>query len=160
MDAPKIKRIFDSGTRKTISQSVKANTTPEELIEHTVKNNIFLPNGVHLSDIDGALIEYVSNEVNFAVKQAKVPVYDFSRQRFVEKFQTWLNEDSNNTLTLPFIAISRNSMPLVGTNLNNTFNIPAEELWSITRVKKIDQAGNEYYENYKITLTHGQLNHK
>lgn len=150
MDAPKIKRIFDSGTRKTISQSVKANTTPEKLIEHTVKNNVFLPNGVHLSDIDGALIEYVSSEVNFAVKQAKVPVYDFSRQRFVEKFQTWLNEDSNDTLTLPFIAISRNSMPLVGTNLNNTFNIPAEELWSITRVKKIDRAGNEYYENYKI----------
>lgn len=153
MDAPKIKRVFDTGTRKTITPNIKEPTAQEsqaELIERTVKNNIYLPNGVHLNDIDGALIEYISKEVNFAIKQTKVPVYDFSRQKFVEKFQTWLNEDDNNTLTLPFIAISRNSMPIVGTNLNNTFNIPAEELWTVTRVKRVDAANNEYYENYKI----------
>lgn len=152
MDAPKIKRIFDTGTRKLIASNdgIAQDYNQEELIARTVENNVFLPNGVHLSDIDSALIDYVSKEINLVIKQTKVPVYDFSRQRFVEKFQTWLNEDDNNTLTLPFIAISRNSMPVVGTNLNNTFNIPAEELWTITRVKKTDNAGREYYENYKI----------
>jgi hypothetical protein len=150
MDAPKIKRVFDSGTRKTISPVIEPPASQEELIGRTVENNTYLPNGVHLSDIDTALIGYVSEEINMTVKQAKVPVYDFSRQRFAEKFQTWLHEDDNNTLSLPFIAISRNSMPIVGTNLNNAFNIPSEELWAITRVKKIDSANNEYYENYKI----------
>jgi hypothetical protein len=148
--APKIKKTVSVNTQKNI------NTKPEiegddrrlEFYKEPLKNSTYLPNGVTVNDIDVAFIEYIKSDVRIVLNSDVVPVHDFSRQRLSETLVAWMDRDDDQTFTLPFITITKDSLTSKGTNFK-TYNVPKEIFWGVHKVEKVEN-GVKKYDYYSI----------
>jgi len=150
MEAPKIKRVFDSKTRESIADPKEPYTTPVELISEALVNDVYYPQGVYIEDIDISVIELFKKYFDFNIGGNKIPLFDFSNQRFGEKYVASEMLTNNDTLNPPFLILTKSTMPEVGTNLDKRYNLANNELHTVKNVQRIDSNGKVYYESYKV----------
>lgn len=147
---PRIKRIINEKTEKSIQT---ANDIPLErqgtaLYKESLKNNVYAVQGIDFDDIDVAVINKIKEM--FLEYNGSVPVYDFSKDRFVEQMQSWQERTDDDSFKLPFINVSRQSAPKMGTNDGKiVYNIPGNSGFNLFRLERTDEGGNKYYEIYK-----------
>jgi hypothetical protein len=147
MEAPKIVRRVNTGTKKSIitEPTVEGKQRQQEIYEQPLENNVFLPQGISVFDIDNSVIDEFKGDLNVNVNGQRLSVFAFSKQRFTEEFQTWLDKDDNNSITLPFVNILREKPVQKGTNFNQVnYNIPSEVFWSVISVEKEDGLKDHY----------------
>lgn len=138
-----MKRTIKTKPPLTPQQSKRKLTTD------IVKNDTFFPNGVHIEDIDKAVLEDIKTNFRVASQGSQIPLVEFlSLQRWTEYTKTWLNTDDTNTVQLPFMAIVRGNTKK-GTNLNGTYNIPANPTYKLWK-RPVVKNGKQHVEFYEI----------
>lgn len=139
-----------------INQNEGDSNRQRALVEKIINKDTYLPNGVHIEDIDRAVIEHIKNTFEIVSDGEKVPFLDiFSIQRFTEFTKTWMNVDDKDGIKMPFMAFVKEPLAQKGTNLGNTHNIPITKngvtspTFSVWK-KPVFKNGKKSYEFYEI----------
>ena len=116
-----------------------------------IRHSNYLPKTVLYEDIDREFKNWVENKIKIIEDGELLPTLTlFSNQRFSEYLQTWDYTDENNNIRLNFKTITRENNPQHGTILNETYNIPGEQFFTLKRIDAVDESGKEYRIDYKM----------
>jgi hypothetical protein len=119
-----------------------------QLQKNIVENDTFFPKGVHIEDIDRAVINTIKSDFEVQSNGEAVPIFHFfSIEKYTEFMQTWKNTDETKTVKLPFVALTKD-MAKKGTNLGGTYNVPSIPKFNLWRrpVMRNGKLTTEYYQ--------------
>jgi len=112
----------------------------EELLHNISDDNGFLPQGVHIKDMDASFVEFVKDELKIEIDGETVPVIFLTIQRYADFTKTWKFTDDYKNIKMPFITVVRNPDIQKGTNYAGLGNIPGHHHWSYYKVPTNDGA--------------------
>ncbi len=112
----------------------------QEILDDIADKGTFLPRGVLIEDMDGALVEYLEdkNGLSITIEGEKVPVIFLTIQRWTEFTKTWSFTDKYKTLSMPFITVVRKPDVQVGSNQAGLWNIPVNHTYTYMKVPTWD----------------------
>lgn len=112
----------------------------QEILDDIADKGTFLPKGVLIEDMDGAMVEYLENKkgLSITIENEKVPVVFLTIQRWTEFTKTWQFTDKYKTLTMPFITIVRRPDVQQGQNQAGLWNIPENHTYTYMKVPTFD----------------------
>lgn len=121
----------------------------QSILDDIANKGTYLPKGILHEDMDGEMINYITNDIDLSLAGEKVPVIFLSTQRWAEFSKTWQYTDIDKNIKLPFITIVRKPDAQKGTNYAGNFNIPGRPTFTYMKVPTWD--GNRRgYDIYKI----------
>jgi hypothetical protein len=127
---------------------------PLKRIENTMdafNKNMVFPKPVEYEDIDGAVLEFVKNNIHLVCDGNEAPTFTlFSNQRFSEYSQTWKHVDKEGNLLMDFKTVNRDPNPSWGNNQGGAHNIPGDRRYTIQIKETLDDNGTESYEVYSM----------
>lgn len=112
----------------------------QEILDDIADKGTFLPKGVLIEDMDGALVEYLEDKkgLSISIEGEKVPVVFLTIQRWTEFTKTWQFTDKYKTMTMPFITIVRKPDVQQGQNQAGLWNIPENHTYTYMKVPTFD----------------------
>jgi hypothetical protein len=112
----------------------------QEILDDIADKGTFLPRGVLIEDMDGALVEYLEdkNGLSISIEGEKVPVFFLTIQRWTEFTKTWQFTDKYKTMNMPFITIVRKPDIQQGQNQAGLWNIPMNHTYTYMKVPTFD----------------------
>jgi len=110
----------------------------EELLDNIADRNGFLPQGVHIKDMDTSFVDYVSKDLRIEIDGEEVPVVFLTIQRYADFKKTWKFTDEYKNIKMPFVTIVRNPDIQKGTNQAALANIPGQRNYSYYKVPSND----------------------
>ena len=118
-------------------------TTPnrrKELSEYITEDGTFLPKSVLHEDLDGGMLDFVSNNLKASVNGKAISVIDriLTLQRWGEFSQTWRFSEKDKNVSLPFIVIVRQPDVQYGTNPSLLYTIPDRKQFHFAKVPTWD----------------------
>jgi hypothetical protein len=123
----------------------------KELTKKIVQHSDYLPKTISYEDIDRAFKEWVENEIVIIQDCIKLPTMVlYSNQRFSEYLQTWKYTDENNNVRLNFKTVTRETNPIHGTIVGQSYNIPGNRFYNFKSIQAIDENGKKYRIDYKM----------
>lgn len=129
-------------------QELRGKQQQVQLVKNIVKNDTFFPKGVHIDDIDRAVVDNIKKDFEITSEGEAIPILEvFSIQRYAEFQKTWKYTDDTNTIQLPFICLVREPVKK-GSNLGGTFNVPSVPRFNLWRrpILKNGKLSMEYYQ--------------
>jgi hypothetical protein len=124
---------------KLVSQRVGVERR-QEMLDDISDGNGFLPQGVHIKDMDEAFVDFVKDKLKIEIDGEEVPVIFLTIQRYSDFTKTWKFTDEYKNIQMPFITIVRNPDIQKGTNQAGLANIPGHRHWSYYKVPTNDGA--------------------
>lgn len=112
----------------------------QELLDNIADSNGFLPQGVHIKDMDTAFVDFVTKNLQIEIDGEEVPVIFLTIQRYADFKKTWKFTDEYKNVKMPFITIVRNPDVQKGTNQAALANIPGHRNYSYYKVPSNDGA--------------------
>ena len=130
-------------------------TNPAErrrnISEEIIRHGDYLPQPLTYEDIDRCFKEWVEEKIKITQDNTLLPTMTlYSGQRFSEYLQTWKYTDENNNVRLNFKTLTRENNPKHGTILNETYNIPGKQFYTLKSIQAIDESGKKYRIDYKM----------
>lgn len=112
----------------------------QEILDDIADKGTFLPKGVLIEDMDGALVDYLEDKkgLSISIEGEKVPVIFLTIQRWTEFTKTWQFTDKYKTMNMPFITIVRKPDVQQGQNQAGLWNIPENHTYTYMRVPTFD----------------------
>lgn len=112
----------------------------QEILDDIADKGTFLPRGVLIEDMDGALVEYLEDKkgLSITIEGEKVPVIFLTIQRWTEFTKTWQFTDKYKTMSMPFITVVRKPDVQVGSNQAGLWNIPVNHTYTYMKVPTWD----------------------
>ena len=112
----------------------------QEILDDIADKGTFLPRGVLIEDMDGALVEYLEDKkgLSITIEGEKVPVIFLTIQRWTEFTKTWQFTDKYKTMSMPFITVVRKPDVQVGSNQDGLWNIPVNHTYTYMKVPTWD----------------------
>ncbi len=112
----------------------------QEILDDIADKGTFLPRGVLIEDMDGALVEYLEDKkgLSISIEGEKVPVIFLTIQRWTEFTKTWQFTDKYKTMNMPFITVVRKPDVQVGSNQAGLWNIPMNHTYTYMKVPTWD----------------------
>jgi len=150
-DAPRIKRVFDSKTIETIiTTPISNSSTVLDQYTEPLLNDVFLPKGLNLDNIDQSVINMLRDGFAFSIHKQLIPLFDFSLQKFSEKGLTFTELYKNESFKLPILILTKDFDIQKGTNLGKTQNVATNELYTIKKVERVTEGGDIYFDIYQV----------
>ena len=110
----------------------------QELLDNIADNNTFLPQGVHIKDMDSSFIDFVTKDLRIEIDGEEVPVIFLTIQRYADFTKTWKFTDEYKNIKMPFVTIVRNPDIQKGTNQAALANIPGHRHYTYYKVPSND----------------------
>jgi hypothetical protein len=110
----------------------------QSILDDIDRKGTYLPKGVLYEDMDGSLVDFVSNDLKIVIDGEEVPVIFLTIQRWSEFSKTWQHADKYKNIEMPFITIVRQPAAQVGTNQAGLFNIPGRRTYTYMKVPTWD----------------------
>jgi hypothetical protein len=152
MQPPKIKTFSSKTAKKSIittDKEIAPENVSGSILTDIVNNSSFLLSGIHIKDINEAFVEMAKEQFNFKIDGKDVPIYSYTHERFTEIMEHYDNVDKNNNIVMPFISIIRDTIPMKGTSLGETYNIPTDARYTLFE-ETVLKNGEKYKELYRI----------
>lgn len=121
----------------------------QSILDDIANQGTYLPKGILHEDMDGEMVNFITNGIDLSLNGEKVPVLFLTSQRWGEFTKTWQYTDIDKNIKLPFITIVRKPDAQQGTNYAGTFNIPGRPTFTYMKIPTWD-GNRKGYDIYKI----------
>lgn len=121
----------------------------QSILDDIANKGTYLPKGILHEDMDGEMVNYITNDIDLSLAGEKVPVIFLTAQRWAEFSKTWQYSDIDKNIKLPFITIVRKPDAQQGTNYAGSFNIPGRPTFTYMKIPTWD-GNRKGYDIYKI----------
>ena len=121
----------------------------QSILDDIANQGTYLPKGILHEDMDGEMVNFITNGIDLSLNGEKVPVLFLTSQRWGEFTKTWQYTDIDKNIKLPFITIVRKPDAQQGTNYAGTFNIPGRPTFTYMKIPTWDGNRNGF-DIYKI----------